>query len=79
MADEKGSNALKFDEVSWHNYMKEITATLPKDVAERVMHAADEAGAEQGTLLLLEILRHIRVGDHEHLAERAREAIKKNE
>lgn len=78
MADDKDAGSLKFDEETWHNYMKEITATLPEDVAERVMHAADEAGAVQGTMLLLEILRHIRVGDHEHLAERAREAVGKH-
>jgi hypothetical protein len=68
---------LKFDEQSWHDFMKGVTATLPDDVAESVMHTVDEAGATQGTLLLLEILRHMRVGDNDDLADRAREALKK--
>ena len=69
---------LKFDEQSWHDYMAKVTATLPSDVEKAVMHTVDEAGATQGTLLLLEILRHIRVGEHDHLAEKAREAVKKH-
>jgi len=73
----KNDNDLKFDEKSWHDYIKKITATLPDDVARNVLHAADEAGAQEGTLLLLEILRHIRVGDRDELAELAREAVKK--
>lgn len=68
---------LKFDEQSWHDFMAKITATLPPDVAKSVMHTVDEAGATQGTLLLLEILRHLRVGDNDELAELAREAIQK--
>lgn len=79
MAGKEKKDALKFDEQSWHEYMSKITATLPKDVAERVMHAADEAGAVQGTMLLLEILRHLKVGDDDDLADRAREAIKKQD
>jgi hypothetical protein len=74
----KNDNDLKFDEKSWHDYIKKITATLPDDVARNVLHAADEAGAMQGTTLLLEILRHLRIGDHDHLAEKAREAVKKH-
>jgi len=73
----KNDNDLKFDEKSWHDYIKKITATLPEDVARNVLHAADEAGAMRGTTLLLEILRHIRVGDRDELAELAREAVKK--
>jgi hypothetical protein len=41
------------------------------------MHAVDEAGATQGTMLLLEILRHFNVGERDELAELAREALKK--
>jgi hypothetical protein len=76
MPNDNGSD-LRFDEKSWHDYMAKVTATLPKDVAKSVMHAVDEAGAAQGTMLLLEILRHIRVGDRDELAELAREALKK--
>ena len=68
---------LRFDEASWHDYMKKITATLPEDVAKSVMHTADEAGAVQGTMLMLEILRRFSVRDNDELAELAREAIKK--
>lgn len=70
-------NDLKFDEESWHDYMAKVTATLPEDVARNVMHTVDEAGATQGTLLLLEILRRISVRDSDELSELAREAIKK--
>jgi hypothetical protein len=73
----KNENDLKFDEQSWHDHMAKVTATLPPDVAKSVMHTVDEAGATQGTLLLLEILRHIRIGDRDELAELAREAVKK--
>ncbi|MEM9682188.1 MAG: hypothetical protein AAF942_02890 [Pseudomonadota bacterium] len=79
MAGQEKKGTLKFDQESWHDYMSKITATLPKDVAESVMHAADEAGAEHGTMLLLEILRHLKVGDDEDLADRAREAVKKQD
>ena len=70
-------NDLKFDEQSWHDTMAKVTATLPPDVAKDVMRTVDEAGTTQGTLLLLEILRHLRVGDNDELAELAREAIQK--
>jgi len=73
----KNDSDLKFDEESWHDYIRKITATLPEDVAKNVLHAADEAGAMRGTTLLLEILRHIRVGDRDELAEIAREAVRK--
>lgn len=73
----KDDNDLRFDEKSWHDYMGTVTATLPEDVAKTVMHAADEAGATQGTMLMLEILRHIRVRDNDELAELAREALQK--
>jgi len=74
----KSDNDLKFDETSWHDYIKKITATLPEDVARNVLHAADEAGAMQGTTLLLEILRHLRISENDDLAEKAREAVKKH-
>ena len=70
-------NNLRFDEQSWHDFMKQVTATLPEDVAKSVMHTVDEAGATQGTLLMLEILRHLRVRDNDELAQRAREALEK--
>lgn len=77
MASSEGQEALRFDEKSWHDYMAKITATLPDDVARNVMHTVDEAGSTQGTLLLLEILRHLRVGDSDELSELAREAVRK--
>lgn len=77
MAKNKDQEDLRFDETSWHDYMKTITATLPEDVAKRVMHTVDEAGAVQGTMLMLEILRHFGVRHHDELSELAREAIKK--
>jgi len=70
-------NDLKFDEQSWHDFMAKITATLPDDVAKSVMHTADEAGATQGTLLLLEILGHLKIREKDELSELAREAIRK--
>jgi hypothetical protein len=78
MATEKKDDVLRFDETSWHNYMAKITATLPPDVAKAVMRSVDEAGAQEGTTLLLEILRHLQIGNHDHLAEKAREAVKKH-
>jgi hypothetical protein len=66
-----------FDETSWHDYMAQVTATLPDDVAKIVMRAADEAGATQGTMLMLEILRSFSVRDHDELAQMAREALRK--
>jgi len=73
----RNDNDLQFDEKSWHDYMAKVTATLPPDVAKSVMYTVDEAGATQGTMLLLEILRHLRIGDRDELAELAREAVKK--
>jgi len=43
-----------------------------------VMHSADEAGAEHGAMLMLEILRHLRIGDDDTLSEKAREAVEKH-
>jgi hypothetical protein len=77
MATLPDSNVQRFDEASWHAYIMDITKTLPPDVAKSVRHAADEAGAMQGTMLLLEILRHFCVGERDELAELAREALKK--
>lgn len=77
MPNTTDKDGLRFDEASWHDYMKKITATLPDDVAKSVLHTADEAGAVQGTMLMLEILRQFSVRDHDELAEMAREAIKK--
>ena len=77
MPNENDKDELRFDESSWHDYMAKVTASLPKDVAKSVMHAVDEAGAMQGTMLLLEILRHLRIGEKDELAELAREALKK--
>lgn len=71
------NNDLKFDEQSWHDYMAKITATLPADVAKSVMRTVDEAGATQGTLLLLEILGHLKIRDKDELSELAREAVRK--
>jgi hypothetical protein len=78
MAAKKDDDAPRFDETSWHNYIAKITSTLPPDVAKAVLHSADEAGAQAGTTLLLEILRHLKIGDHDHLSEKAREAVKKH-
>jgi hypothetical protein len=75
MAKTAEKDVLRFDETSWHNYMAKITATFPPDVAKAVMHSADEAGAEHGAMLMLEILRHLRIGDDDVLAEKAREAV----
>jgi hypothetical protein len=47
-------------------------------VAKAVMHSADEAGAEHGAMLMLEILRHLRIGDDDDLSDKAREAIDKH-
>ena len=75
MAGTAIKDELRFDEKSWHDFMAKITATLPPDVAKAVMHAVDEAGAEHGAMLMLEILRHLRVRDDDGLAEKAREAV----
>ena len=77
MTPAPSDGGLKFDETSWHGYMTKVTETLPPDVAKSVMRAADEAGAKQGTMLLLEILRHLKIRDNDELADLAREAIKK--
>jgi hypothetical protein len=78
MATKKKDDTPHFDENSWHSYIAKISSTLPPDVAKAVLHSADEAGAQAGTTLLLEILSHLRIGDHDHLAEKAREAVKKH-
>jgi hypothetical protein len=78
MAKSANQDELRFDETSWHNYMAKITATFPPDVAKAVMHSADEAGAEHGAMLMLEILRHLRIGDDEDLSDKAREAVDKH-
>lgn len=77
MPKKNDDGELRFDEKSWHEYMTKVTATLPPDVAKAVMHAADEAGAIQGTMLMLEILRHLKIRDNDDLAEIAREALKR--
>ena len=58
-----------------HEQIAHVTETLPEDVRQRILRAADDAGAMTGTILLLEILRHLKVGDDEELSEKARQAV----
>ena len=58
-----------------HEQIAKVTETLPGDVRQRIMRAADDAGAMTGTVLLLEILRHLHIGDDDDLSAKARQAV----
>lgn len=66
-------------ETMLHEQIAKAAETLPDDVRQRVMRDADEAGAMTGTIMLLEILRHLHIGGDDDLSEKARQAIKKRE
>lgn len=76
MSKPNTTEPLRFDETTLHNYIAKVTETLPGDVRDHVLRAVDEAGAISGTILLLDILRHFRVGDDKSLSEKARQALK---
>ena len=76
MSKPNTTEPLRFDETTLHNYIGKVTETLPDDVRDRVLRAVDEAGAISGTILLLDILRHCRVGNDKALSEKARQALK---
>ena len=61
-----------------HDQVEKVSATMPDDVRERVMHWADDAGDVAGAMLMLDILHHLRIGNHGDLAEKAREAVEKH-
>ena len=61
-----------------HDQIERVSATLPEDVRERVMHWVDDAGDVAGAMLMLDILHHLRIGDHDDLSEKAREAVGKH-
>jgi len=58
-----------------HDQIEKVSATLPDDVRRRVMHWVDDAGEVAGAMLLLDILYHLRIGDHRDLTEKARKAV----
>lgn len=62
-----------------HNQIEKVSATLPDDVRQRVMHWVDDAGEMAGAMLMLDILYHLRIGDHDDLAAKARKAVEKHE
>jgi len=62
-----------------HDQIEKVSATMPEDVRKRVMHWVDDAGEVAGAMLMLDILYHLRIGDHDDLAEKARKAVKKHE
>ena len=61
-----------------HDQIEKVSATMPDDVRQRVMHWADDAGDVAGAMLMLDILHHLRIGDHDGLSEKAREAVEKH-
>jgi len=61
-----------------HDQIEKVSETLPGDVRERVMHWVDDAGEVAGAMLMLDILYHLRIGDHHQLAEKARAAVEKH-
>ena len=62
-----------------HDQIGKVSATMPDDVRQRVMHWADDAGDVAGAMLMLDILYHLRISDHDGLSEKAREAVEKHE
>jgi tartrate dehydratase alpha subunit/fumarate hydratase class I-like protein len=79
MNDPDSRDVAQFDETTLHDTIAKVTETLPDDVRRTVRRAADEAGATKGTLILLDILRHLRVADDEELSRKAREAVQKKQ
>lgn len=61
-----------------HDQIEKVSATLPDDVRRRVMHWVDDVGDVAGAMLMLDILYHLRIGDHDELSEKAREALEKH-
>ena len=76
MTNTNTAEPLRFDETTLHDYIAKVTETLPDDVRDRVLRAVDEVGAINGTILLLDILRHFHVGNDKVLSEKAREAVR---
>jgi hypothetical protein len=60
-----------------HDQIEKVSATLPGDVRERVMYWVDDAGEVAGAMMMLDILYHLRISDHDDLAKKAREAVGK--
>ncbi len=58
-----------------HEQIAKVAESLPSDLRERVMRDVDEAGAMTGTILLLEILRHLNIDGDDDLSEKARQAV----
>ena len=73
--DTTKSDDQRVTESQLHEQIAHVTETLPDDVRQRILRAADDAGAMTGTILLLEILRHLKIGDDKELSEKARQAI----
>lgn len=61
-----------------HDQIEKVSATLPDDLRHQVMHWADDAGDVAGAMLMMDILYHLRIGDHDGLSEKAREAVEKH-
>lgn len=61
-----------------HEQIEKVSGTLPEDVRQRVMHWVDDAGDVAGAMLMLDILYHLRIGDHDHLSAKARAAVEKH-
>jgi len=79
MQSDTKSDERRVTEIMLHEQIAKVTETLPSDIRERILRAADEAGAMTGTILLLEILRHLRINGDEDLSEKAREAVRKHD
>lgn len=61
-----------------HDQIEKVSVTLPEDLRRQVMVWVDDAGEVAGAMMMLDILYHLQIGDHDGLSETARRAVEKH-